>query len=908
MEQDKEYYVFISYSSLDNKWAIWLRHELEHYHLPASFNGRTDVRDNLRKVFRDRDELSAGPEWDKQVQKALGSTNNLIVICSPHSAKSDAVNKEIKTFIALGREDHIFPFIVEGDKPEDCFPPALRQSKLGGDVNKDGGRDSAFIKVVAGMLKVSFPSLWNHYEIEKAEEERRQREQRDNMMRLQSRFVAEKASKLIDEGDSILARKLMAQVMPIDLKNPDRPCPIEAESCMRHAFEHSNAVLRGHSRSIEKLAFLSDRKRIVSASEDQTIRVWDVFTGKCLKKQDALKNWFGLFAVSPDGTFFATTAQGGTVSLWDTENILCIKTFGGSSKNINSIEFSPDGKRLVTASDDGSFRIWNLRKGVTQLTVKAHPETLHSASFSPDGKLIVTTSTDKRVVLWDASTGASVKTIKHPTGDVVSATFDCDGKRLLTISNKDNLIRIWNIESGECTQTLEGHTEKVTSAIFTPNNRNIISCSKDNTVRLWEIISGGNIRTFKGHSEPVHCLACNDTVECIISGSSDCTIHVWDNSGYPLQHTLVNHSDSVFCIAYSYDGKRLLTSSFDNTICVWDTFTGLCLHKIEGHTLWIRQACFSPDGLRIASASDDKTIRLWDAVNGHCLNILKGNNSSVRHLCYSPDGQTIVSANENGIIMLWNSLTGECLHTINISGFKIHSVAFSPDNKLIAFSYGGCILIYEVASFKRLKKIQGHLFGADFIAFTPDSKRLLSYSHDGTARLWSLSNGKCAPVIKGLSRLGSPVAISPDGTKVALCLEQNDVIIQPLEISDTGEQKSPTIIETGSNGLVHSLQFSPDGNYLLSLQDENSGSYHGSQICIWDSDSGLKLQTTVFYGDCRNAIFRPDGRQIAACNYWWWEGVMLFAFPSLQELIDETRERFKDNPLTSEERRQYYLE
>ena len=51
--QNKEYFVFISYKSEDVEWAVWLQHELEHYHLPASFNGRTDVRDNLRKVFRD---------------------------------------------------------------------------------------------------------------------------------------------------------------------------------------------------------------------------------------------------------------------------------------------------------------------------------------------------------------------------------------------------------------------------------------------------------------------------------------------------------------------------------------------------------------------------------------------------------------------------------------------------------------------------------------------------------------------------------------------------------------------------------------------------------------------------------------------------------------------------------------
>ena len=138
MEVNQDYFVFISYSSLDNDWAIWLRDELEHYHLPTSFNGRTDVRDNLRKVFRDRDELSAGPEWDEQVNRALANTNNLIVICSPNAVKSDAVNKEVATFIALGKEDHIFPFIVEGE-PKDCFPPALKHSKLGGDIKKDGG-------------------------------------------------------------------------------------------------------------------------------------------------------------------------------------------------------------------------------------------------------------------------------------------------------------------------------------------------------------------------------------------------------------------------------------------------------------------------------------------------------------------------------------------------------------------------------------------------------------------------------------------------------------------------------------------------------------------------------------------------------------------------------------------------
>ena len=78
MEQNKEYYAFISYKSEDAEWAIWLQHELEHYHLPTSFNGNDDVRQELRPVFRDIDELSAGNLPD-QIKRALVNSQNLIV-------------------------------------------------------------------------------------------------------------------------------------------------------------------------------------------------------------------------------------------------------------------------------------------------------------------------------------------------------------------------------------------------------------------------------------------------------------------------------------------------------------------------------------------------------------------------------------------------------------------------------------------------------------------------------------------------------------------------------------------------------------------------------------------------------------------------------------------------------------
>ena len=177
MVQEKEYFAFISYQREDEKWAKWLAHELEHYHLPTTLNGK-DLPKNLRPIFRDVDELSAG-NLPEQIYHALSISKNLIVVCSPHSAKSEWVNKEIEDFIKIkgGKASNIYPFIVEGvpfskDTDKECFPEKLRklpenEERLGGNVNEQGGRDAAVVKIIAGMLGIGFDSLWQKYEREK---------------------------------------------------------------------------------------------------------------------------------------------------------------------------------------------------------------------------------------------------------------------------------------------------------------------------------------------------------------------------------------------------------------------------------------------------------------------------------------------------------------------------------------------------------------------------------------------------------------------------------------------------------------------------------------------------------------------------------------------------------------------
>ena len=171
MEQNKEYYAFISYKREDEKWAKWLQNKLEHYKFPTNLNGRTDLPKNIRPTFRDVTDLTPGL-LAEEIDKALRSSEWLIVICSPRSAKSPWVCKEAQTFIDLGRADHIIPFVIEGnpfsnDSTTECYPEALlKQTEgkelLAANIN-EMGRDAAAIKVVARMFNLRFDNLWQRH-------------------------------------------------------------------------------------------------------------------------------------------------------------------------------------------------------------------------------------------------------------------------------------------------------------------------------------------------------------------------------------------------------------------------------------------------------------------------------------------------------------------------------------------------------------------------------------------------------------------------------------------------------------------------------------------------------------------------------------------------------------------------
>lgn len=183
-KNEMKYTAFISYNSKDDKWAKWLQRKLESYHLPSVIRNEKDEPLSMEvkklRIFRYRSDLNT-TSLSSGLANELDESNYLIVICSPNSAKSEWVGKEIKHFIDTGKRDKIIPFIVAGepyskDRKRECFNPVLLDAFPGNDmlgVNiNDYGDDSwmfrrrkAFVKVVSLVIDIpdAFNYLWNRY-------------------------------------------------------------------------------------------------------------------------------------------------------------------------------------------------------------------------------------------------------------------------------------------------------------------------------------------------------------------------------------------------------------------------------------------------------------------------------------------------------------------------------------------------------------------------------------------------------------------------------------------------------------------------------------------------------------------------------------------------------------------------
>lgn len=283
--------------------------------------------------------------------------------------------------------------------------------------------------------------------------------------------------------------------------------------------------LSGHQGEIFGLAFDSSNQLLASASGDQSIRLWDVQTGRL---QTILKGHTApvrTLAFSPKGNFLASGASDKTTRVWDVQTGKETASFSSIFGNIRAVAFSPNGEILATTGDGGSLRLLDWRTNKEVKAMKSGFGIIYAVAFSPSGAVLATGSSDSHVHIWDPASGQQQTVFSGHTKAVLTVAFSPDGS-LLASGSADGTIRLWEVPTGRERGVFLGHTGDVNAVGFTANGIHVISAGSDGTVRFWDSATSQSLGIFSDYKGPVWALALAHNEDLMASGGRDRTVHL----------------------------------------------------------------------------------------------------------------------------------------------------------------------------------------------------------------------------------------------------------------------------------------------------------------------------------------------------------------------------------------------
>ena len=293
------------------------------------------------------------------------------------------------------------------------------------------------------------------------------------------------------------------------------------------------------------------------------------------------------------------------------------------------------------------------------------------------------------------------KLVRHDDW-VTSVAITPDGTRAVS-GSADTMIRIWDLESGQCLKRLKGQPTDVNAVAITPDGRRIVSGSDNPTIRVWDVDSGREIAELEGHGSVVRALATlADNVHVLSAPGTASRLELWNLDSASCEMTLPydEFAQEAFTCAVNSEGTLAISGHRHGWVCFWDLVSGRLLFAAPAHTDIVKSVQISPDGQYAISGSNDATIKIWALTTWKCLGTLEGHTGRVASLAISSNGALIASAGFfDKSVRLWDRTTGVCCQVIERprSDFTPSCVAFSPDDsRLVIGTYEGWLYTYRI--------------------------------------------------------------------------------------------------------------------------------------------------------------------------------------------------------------------
>ena len=517
-----------------------------------------------------------------------------------------------------------------------------------------------------------------------------------------------------------------------------------------------------HVQRLVHVSFAPDGKTLAASGEDGAVKLWS-WGGAGWQERESINvgGWAPPIAFSANGKTLATVFEN-TVKLWDVATGKAHTQFLENTGRVSSVAFSPDGKAMVLGSKDRTVKLWNLATTGPARTVGVHHDAVYSVAYSPNGQTVASGSADGTVRLWDVTTAPNPTTLPHE-GAVTSVAFCPDSKTL--ISGGYCPTRLWDVATGRERTTLPIRVGGPGLAL-SPDGETFAASAPQKTVKLWEVATGRERANFNVQTDVSHVAFSPDgkTLATWRPWAGSATVTLWDvvtqQSRGILSGAEANFASvSTLGVTFSPDGKTLAAAYQFYDVRVWDVATGKVRFTLsQGRTDFVTASAmqFSPDGKLLATGTDAGRVWLWDAATGELRVAFNGHTDAITSMVFSPDDRTFVTASDDKSVRLWDVATGQERMTLHGHTGAVRSLAFAADgNTLATASNDGTVKLWRTATDE-----EASAFKRESDPHEPDSAAAQNEAGDKRWQFGKLDVAENA-YLKAPSRLDKLVASDP---------------------------------------------------------------------------------------------------------------------------------------------------